>query len=302
MRGAALAALPHAFSRQASASSSADDTPARDEQRASRRAPTSRSLHVGSSNLSRARSSPRSCSLRRPVVVGLRGVAGATTRPLQAWPHRRVGVEDWLPRLRTGSPTCVRASQCRPGRERVPWMSSRSARPLRHSPACPTASSDTTLVDCHLGCAGSADRGVPTRTRHHNDGNRGRFDSRRRETPVSMRDRARPIGPRRLFSGAQAQIRPRSSADFKRTPSHPQNGQSTTHAGFRHGETRTRTGDTTIFSRYLLAARRREIPGNARFLRLGLAPLIFVICGGFLAFHGIAGLPSPFWPRGLLRR
>ena len=32
--------------------------------------------------------------------------------------------------------------------------------------------------------------------------------------------------------------------------------------GLRDGETRTRTGDTTIFSRYLQAARRREIPAN----------------------------------------
>ena len=209
---------------------------------------------------------------------------------------------DWFRRLRTGSPTCVRASQCRPGRERVPWMcssSAPSASPLSCLPDCELGHDP---VECHLGCAGSADRGVPTRTRHHNDGNRGRFDSRRRETPVSMRARARPIGPRRLFSGAQAQIRPRSSADFKRTPPHPQNGQSTNHAGFRHGETRTRTGDTTIFSRYVRAAERREIPGNERFLRVGLAPLIFAICAGFHAFQGMAGLPSPFWPRGLLRR
>jgi hypothetical protein len=33
--------------------------------------------------------------------------------------------------------------------------------------------------------------------------------------------------------------------------------------GPRNGETRTRTGDTTIFSRYLEAARRREIPGHS---------------------------------------
>ena len=68
------------------------------------------------------------------------------------------------------------------------------------------------------------------------------------------------------------------------------------------GETRTRTGDTTIFSRYVLAAERREIPGNERYLRVGLAPLIFAVCAGFHAFQGMAGLPSPFWPRGLLRR
>ncbi len=70
----------------------------------------------------------------------------------------------------------------------------------------------------------------------------------------------------------------------------------------RNGERRTRTADTTIFSRYVLAAERREIPGNARFLRVDLAPVIFAICAGFHAFQGMAGLPSPFWPRGLLRR
>ena len=67
---------------------------------------------------------------------------------------------------------------------------------------------------------------------------------------------------------------------------------------FDDGETRTRTGDTTIFSRYVLAADRREIPGNERFLRVGLGPVIFAICAGFHAFQGMAGLPSPFWPRG----
>ena len=116
------------------------------------------------------------------------------------------------------------------GRERVPWTSSSSApssSPLSCLPDCELGHDP---VECHLGCAGSADRGVPTRTRHHNDGNRGRFDSRRRETPVSMRARARPIGPRRLFSGAQAQIRPRSGAAFRHTPSHPENGLSTNHA------------------------------------------------------------------------
>ena len=60
-----------------------------------------------------------------------------------------------------------------------------------------------------------------------------------------------------------------------------------------NGETRTRTGDTTIFSRYVLAAERREIPGNERFMRVGLAPVIFAICAGFHAFQGMAGLPSP---------
>jgi hypothetical protein len=64
--------------------------------------------------------------------------------------------------------------------------------------------------------------------------------------------------------------------------------------GIANGETRTRTGDTTIFSRYVLAVERREIPGNDRFLRVGFAPLIFAVCAGFHAFQGMAGLPSPF--------
>jgi hypothetical protein len=84
----------------------------------------------------------------------------------------------------------------------------------------------------------------------------------------------------------------------------PATSGSSVHAGFRakDGETRTRTGDTTIFSRYVLAAEPREIPGNGWFLRVGLAPLIFAISAGLHAFQGMAGLPSPFCPRGLLRR
>jgi len=66
--------------------------------------------------------------------------------------------------------------------------------------------------------------------------------------------------------------------------------------GIADGETRTRTGDTTIFSRYVLAAERRGIPGNEGFWRVGPAPLIFAICAGFHAFQGMAGLPSPYWP------
>jgi hypothetical protein len=88
--------------------------------------------------------------------------------------------------------------------------------------------------------------------------------------------------------GERAQLMPRR-------PEHPETMQD---LGLRDGETRTRTGDTTIFSRYVLAAERREIPGNERFLRVGLAPLIFAICAGFHAFQGMARLPSPSWPRG----
>jgi hypothetical protein len=72
---------------------------------------------------------------RRPARCGTR----------TAWPHRRVGVQervDWLRRPRTGSPTCVRASDCRPGRERVPWMSRSSA---------PSASPRSCLPDCERG-------------------------------------------------------------------------------------------------------------------------------------------------------
>ena len=60
------------------------------------------------------------------------------------------------------------------------------------------------------------------------------------------------------------------------------------------GERRTRTADTTIFSRYVLAAEWREIPGNQAARRVGLAPLILAICAGFHAFQGMAGVPSPF--------
>ena len=71
--------------------------------------------------------------------------ARCTTRA--AWPHRRVGVQErmeWFRRLRTGSPTCVRASQCRPAVSACLGCVAGAPRPLRHSPACPTASSDTT--------------------------------------------------------------------------------------------------------------------------------------------------------------
>ena len=71
--------------------------------------------------------------------------------------------------------------------------------------------------------------------------------------------------------------------------------------GLGNGETRTRTGDATIFSRYVPAAQRREIPGTRRFTQVGLTTVNFAICAGFHAFQGMAGLPSPIWPRGLLR-
>jgi hypothetical protein len=41
---------------------------------------------------------------------------------------------------------------------------------------------------------------------------------------------------------------------------------------------------------------------DRRFLRDGLTTLNFAICVRFHPFQGMADLPSPFWPRGLLRR
>jgi hypothetical protein len=57
-------------------------------------------------------------------------------------------------------------------------------------------------------------------------------------------------------------------------------------SGSPDGETRTRTGDTTIFSHYVPAAERHEIPGNERFLRVDLAPLIFAIAPDSTRFRG----------------
>jgi hypothetical protein len=118
--------------------------------------------------------------------MGLRGVVGATFRPLQdargvasptRWSAGAHGLASATPDRIAG----VRASVPVPaGRERVPWMcssSAPSASPLSRLPDCELGHDP---VDCDLGCAGSADRGVPTRTRHHNDGNRGRLDPRRR--------------------------------------------------------------------------------------------------------------------------
>jgi hypothetical protein len=59
-------------------------------------------------------------------------------------------------------------------------------------------------------------------------------------------------------------------------------------------ETRTRTGDTTIFSRYVLDAVRRAIPGNKRFRRGARATAMSAICRFIGAIQGMAGLPSPF--------
>jgi hypothetical protein len=73
---------------------------------------------------------------------------------------------------------------------------------------------------------------------------------------------ARGPGACGAFFWAQAHIRPKSGRRFLARLHPPENEKSRNHAGFRDGETRTRTGDTTILSRYLQAARRREIPGN----------------------------------------
>ena len=178
----------------------------------------------------------------------------------------------------------------------MPWMRSSSApstSPLSCLPDCELGHDP---VECHLGCAGSADRGVPTRTRHHNDGNRGRFDSRRRETPVSMRARARPIGPRRLFSGAQAQIRPRSSADFKRTPSRPQNGQSTNHAG----SGMARPGLDPGTPRFSVDTSKRAAGAKsletARFQQNRCSAQMFGICGLFPSILGLTDTSGPRRP------
>ena len=168
-----------------------------------------RDSRLGSSNLSWAPSSPRSCSAAthcRSRVAGRRRrdvppAAGRARRGLTDASECRSA---WIGcgGLRTGSPTCVRASQVPAGpRARAVDELAAAPRRLRDSPACPTASADTTPVECHLGCAGSADRGVPTRTRHHNDGNRGRLDPRRREIPGIHWARARPMRRAGYFPG-----------------------------------------------------------------------------------------------------
>ena len=116
----------------------------------------------------------------------------------------------------------MRVSHCRRGRERVTWMSSSSDPSASPLSWLPDGELGHDPVECHLGCAASADRDVPTRTRHHNDGNRGRLDPRRRETPRIHWARAQPMRRRGLFSGAQAHTRPRSSADFRRARTHPE--------------------------------------------------------------------------------
>ena len=118
---------------------------------------------------------------------------------------------------------------------------------------------------------------------------------------TSARDESRGVSVTRAGRPAIT----RNCREFSRpSPFHPLFADALRHAGKNeiqqlsgfagYGETRTRTGDTTIFSRYVLAVERREIPGNEQFLRVGLAPLIIAICAGFHAFQGMAGLPSPF--------
>jgi hypothetical protein len=68
-------------------------------------------------------------------------------------------------------------------------------------------------------------------------------------------------------SARQAQIR-RIQAQFADLVQHPGNNEIQQLLGFAaDGETRTRTGDTTIFSRAVGAGRRRAIPGNQAVLR-----------------------------------
>jgi hypothetical protein len=81
----------------------------------------------------------------------------------------------------------------------------------------------------------------------HNDGNRGRLGLSRRESLVSMR--APALGTRRRFSGGLGPHQAHFDRRFQARVQAPENKKFSNHAGLRHGETRTRTGDTTIFSR-----------------------------------------------------
>ena len=81
----------------------------------------------------------------------------------------------------------------------------------------------------------------------HNDGNRGRLGLSRRESLVSMRAPARPLGTRRRFSGGLGPHQAHFDRRFQARVQAPENKKFSNHAGLRDGETRTRTGDTTIF-------------------------------------------------------
>jgi hypothetical protein len=62
--------------------------------------------------------------------------------------------------------------------------------------------------------------------------------------------------PGRLGTGAH------SSTQWAPSAARSEDQRTPMSSGFPDGETRTRTGDTTIFSRYVLAASGREIPGK----------------------------------------
>ena len=74
----------------------------------------------------------------------------------------------------------------------------------------------------------------------------------------------------RDFSSGRAGMSIRRRPNQTAAGNDPKIRKLTISRAFLDGETRTRTGDTTIFSRYVLAAERREIPGNERFLQLAL--------------------------------
>jgi hypothetical protein len=70
--------------------------------------------------------------------------------------------------------------------------------------------------------------------------------------------------------------------------------------GFRDGETRTRTGDTTIFSRYVREALSRQIAGNAALSRRWSWVVDYRNLQAFTSGSGDSGRPIPFLD-GLLR-
>jgi hypothetical protein len=65
-----------------------------------------------------------------------------------------------------------------------------------------------------------------------------------------------------LFLGDHLLVVSRISGPIRPRRHSPESRKSCSHAGLRDGETRTRTGDTTIFRSGLRGASGREIPGN----------------------------------------
>ena len=94
-------------------------------------------------------------------------------------------------------------------------------------------------------------------------GGRGRFGSSRHEIhcPCGF-PQSPPAGARN--SRRQAQVRPRIEREFQAQAHSLENRESSNHQGLRDGETRTRTGDTTIFSRRVELSNSTKMPGNER--------------------------------------